>query len=177
MTTSSGPDGSAAPSPKRRSNRRILFALAAVIALAGAGAALIMNTPARRAPAAVVSQLPVDTTVAPDGVVAYYFHTTYRCTSCRKIEAYSKLAVETAFASDLASGRLRWQPVNIEHEGNEHFVKDYQLYTKSLILSERRSGHEVRWMNLTRVWELLGDEPAFVEYVQAETRAFMKDVP
>ena len=170
---------SGAPSPKRRPKYRLLFLVAAV-ALAGVGAALIMNARARQAPvepAARVSGATADTTVAKDGMIAYYFHTTYRCTSCQKIEAYSKLAIETAFASDLASGRLQWQMVNVEDEGNEHFVKDYQLYTKSLILSERRAGREVRWKNLPRVWELLNNEPAFVDYVQTETRAFLADAP
>ena len=179
MTTSTGTGDSPAPPAKQRSTRRLLLSLAAALGLAGAGAILIMNSPAKQtpAPAATVTSLPVDTAAAPDHVVAYYFHTTYRCVSCRKIEAYSKLAVETAFAGDLASGRLQWRTINIEDEGNEHFVEDYQLYTKSLILSDQRLGREVRWKNLTRVWELLGNEPAFVDYVQTETRAFLMDLP
>jgi hypothetical protein len=67
--------------------------------------------------------------------------------------------------------------VNIEDKGNEHFIDDYGLYTKSLVLSEVRAGREVRWKNLKRVWELLGDEPAFVAYVQKETHAFLDETP
>ena len=119
----------------------------------------------------------VNTPVPDNGVVAYYFHTSYRCSSCRKIEAYSKLAIETAFAGDLAAGRLQFRPINIEENGNGHFVEDYKLYTKSLVLSDRRSGREVRWKNLNRVWELLGNEPAFVDYVQRETHAYLDSLP
>ncbi len=40
----------------------------------------------------------------PHRVIAYYFHTTYRCASCRAIEAYSREAIESAFAAP-AQGR------------------------------------------------------------------------
>ena len=166
-------------SPKPRSKRRLLFWLAAVIML-GAGAAWIINLPARRAPAVPVTAVSPGTTnsaSAKDGIVAYYFHTTYRCTSCRKIEAYSRLAIESGFAGDIASGRLQIRLVNIDDQDNKHYVQDYKLYTKSLVLSERADGREVRWKNLTRVWELLNDEPAFVDYVQRETRSFLAETP
>lgn len=168
------------PAPTRSGPRRYLV-LWVLVGLVLAGAvALITRSPSSPTGSTPVSDTHSATMDAPavqDGVVAYYFHTTLRCPSCRKIEAYSRLAVETGFPGDLASGRLQWRVVNIEDKGNEHFIGDYQLYTKSLILSEVRSGREVRWKNLTRVWELLGDEPAFVEYVQKETHTFMDEMP
>jgi hypothetical protein len=64
--------------------------------------------------------------------------------------------------------------VNFEEEGNEHYVKDYQLYTQSLILSRVRGGKEVEWKNLERIWKLVGHKEDFVAYVQAEVQGFMK---
>ena len=66
------------------------------------------------------------------------------------------------------------QPVNVEVKGNEHFVKDYELYTKSVVLSETKNGKEVRWKNLDKVWTLLGDEAAFKKYVRDEVSAYLK---
>lgn len=178
MTNAAHP-GDAPPRPATGLTRRVVSSLVAVIVLAGAGAVLLVNarTPASP-PAATSTATPAAVDPIPrDGVVAFYFHTTYRCTSCRKIEAYSKVAMETGFDAELASGRLQFRLVNIEDEGNDHFVEDYGLYTKSLILSERSAGREVRWKNLSRVWELLNDEPAFVDYVQKETRAFLAGAP
>ena len=178
MTSSSEPEGQATPASTTLFKRLLLVSLAVVV-LAGAGAAIMLKPtpPPPAAPAGLATHSTADSVQTQDGVIAYYFHTTYRCVSCRKIEAYSKLAIETAFASDLASGRLQWRMVNIEDTGNEHFVQDYQLFTKSLVLSERRAGREVRWKNLPKVWELLNSEPAFVDYVQTETRAFLADAP
>ena len=166
MTPGTAPAGShEASHPRRFPRRRVWLPLLALVAIAGTGAALVMNAPAGSPP---VSARPDSASAAsaavavPDKVIAYYFHTTLRCPSCRKIEAYSSTAIETGFADEIAEGRLEWRVINIEEKGNEHFVKDYQLYTKSLILSEERSGREVRWKNLAKVWELLGNEGDFV---------------
>jgi hypothetical protein len=106
-------------------------------------------------------------------VTAYYFHTTRRCASCRALEAYSREAVETAFAEQLEDGRLVWRTVNVEIAGNEHFVKDYQLYTKSLILVNEVRGKPTRWKNLEKVWQLLQDKEKFLRYVQDEARMYL----
>ncbi len=108
-----------------------------------------------------------------DKVIAYYFHGTRRCASCRKIEAYSTEAIETGFVDDLKGGSLEWQVINIDEDANKHYIKDYQLYTKSVVLSHVKDGKEVAWKNLDKVWTLLNSKEGFVDYVQTETRTFM----
>lgn len=106
-------------------------------------------------------------------VIAYYFHTTQRCASCRAIEAYSREAIETAFADELEDGRLVWRTVNLDIKGNEHFIEDYGLYTKSLILVNETRGKPAQWKNLEKVWQLLPDKAKFLRYVQEEARAYL----
>ena len=108
-------------------------------------------------------------------LIAYYFHGTARCASCRAIEAYSAEAIQKAFDKELKEGTLEWKPVNVEEKGNEHFVQDYKLYTKSLILSEVLGGKQTSWKNLDKVWELLRDKDAFEKYVQDEVRACLAE--
>ena len=110
-------------------------------------------------------------------VVACYFHTTQRCASCRRIEAWSREAIETAFADELKEGRLVWRMINFEEKGNEHFVKDYKLFTKSLIVIDEDRGRPVRWTNLDKVWQFLQNKPKFLRYVQEETRAYLAPTP
>ena len=68
-----------------------------------------------------------------------------------------------------------WRVVNIEDKGNEHFVKDYGLYTKSVVLVNEVRGRPAEWKHLERVWQLLQDKPKFVRYVRDETRAYLAD--
>lgn len=108
-------------------------------------------------------------------VTAYYFHGSFRCFTCINMEKYSKEAIETNFKDSLQSGKLEFRAVNVEERGNEHFVKDYQLYTKSLILSFIKDGKEVKSKNLDKIWTLAREKGKFIEYVTNEVKAFMKD--
>jgi len=108
-------------------------------------------------------------------VVAYYFHGAFRCPTCHKLEEYSREAIETNFKDAIASGRLEYKAVNVEDKGNEHYGSDYQLYTKSLILSSVKDGKEVKWKNLDKVWEYVGNKQRFIDYVKSEIADYLKD--
>jgi hypothetical protein len=118
---------------------------------------------------------PADSVQAGPDVVVYYFHTTYRCPSCKKIEAYSKESIETGFAVELQSGKLRFESVNIDEPDNKHYIKDYQLYTKSLVICDIKDGKQIQWKNLAKVWEHVGNKDVFVKYVQDEINAYLKE--
>lgn len=107
-------------------------------------------------------------------VVAYYFHGTARCPTCHKLEQYSKETIEKDFKDALSSGQLEFKVVNVEDKGNEHFVNDYQLYTKALVLSFIKDGKEVKSKNLTEIWTLVGNKQKFSEYVHNEVEDFIK---
>jgi len=109
-----------------------------------------------------------------DRVVVSYLHGNRRCATCKKLEAYSEEAVATGFATQLADSTLVWQVINFEEADNEHYVKDYGLYSQSLVLSRRRGEKEVQWKNLDKIWTLVGDKKEFIAYVQAELAAFLK---
>ena len=110
----------------------------------------------------------------PDKVTAYYFYTTKRCPSCRKIEAHTREAIETGFVAEIAEGQLEFLMINTDNTENRHFLDDYGLYTKSVIVSKIRNGQEAEWKNLEKIWELLGDKEEFIGYVQSEVGTFLK---
>jgi len=109
-------------------------------------------------------------------VVAYYFHGSFRCSTCHKLEQYSKEAIETNFKDDIVSGKLEFNVVNVEAKGNEHFVNDYQLYTKSLVISLVKDDKEIKFKNLEKIWEYAGDKKRFVGYVKEEISNFLKEL-
>lgn len=109
-------------------------------------------------------------------VIAYYFYTNFRCQSCYTIEKYTKEALESIFEDELASRKLVFTPVNVEEKENEHFLGDYQLYTKSVVLSLIKDGKEVRFKNLKQVWELLGNKDEFYKYIKEETQKFLDEI-
>lgn len=108
-------------------------------------------------------------------ITVYYFHGSFRCITCINMEKYSKEAIETNLKGAISSGNLEFRTVNVEEKGNEHFVNDYQLYTKSLILSFVKDGKEIKSKNLDKIWQLARNKDKFIEYVTTEVNEFMKD--
>lgn len=104
-----------------------------------------------------------------------YFHATFRCYTCNMMEKYSREAIEANFKDALALGNLEFKTVNVEERGNEHFVNDYQLYTKALILSLVKDGKEIKHKNLDKIWEYARNKQKFIDYVISEVSGFMKD--
>lgn len=106
----------------------------------------------------------------------YYFHGNFRCFTCYKIEQYAKEAIETNFKEDLASGKMVFKAINVEEKGKEHFIDDYQLYTKSLIISLVKDGKEIKYKNLTKVWEYIRNKQMFFDYVKNEVTSYLKEL-
>lgn len=108
-------------------------------------------------------------------VIAYYFHSTFRCTTCRTLEKYSHDAIQQYFSKELGSGKLEFRPVNVEDSVNRHLIQDYQLFSKSLVLSLVTDGKETKWKNLTDIWTLVKDKDKFFQYVKNEVEGFLKE--
>ncbi len=116
-----------------------------------------------------------DSAAATPKVIAYYFHTTYRCASCKKIEAYSREAIETGFVEELKTGILKFESINVDESKYKHYIDDYRLYAKSLIISRLEDGKQIEWKNLTKVWQLLRNKEEFFKYVRDEIGAYLKE--
>jgi hypothetical protein len=108
--------------------------------------------------------------------VAYYFHGNFRCDNCRKIEQYSREAIDKYFVEELKTKKLTFTIINTDLSENKHFIEDYQLYTRSLVIAEYKDGKQVRWKNLAKVWDYLNDKGAFYEYVRSEIRNYLEQV-
>lgn len=108
-------------------------------------------------------------------ITAYYFHGDARCFTCHKMEQYAKEAIEENFKDELTNGLLVFKAVNVDEKENEHFVNDYQLYTKTLIISHIANGKEVEHKNLTKIWEYVRDKKRFFNYVIIEINNYLKD--
>jgi len=109
-------------------------------------------------------------------LVVYYFHGTYRCPACKSVERQSKEAVEGDFAEEIKEGEVVYLSVNTEKPENRHFVNDYKLYFKSLVLSLQKDGKEVKWKNLAEVWTHVRSPDKYREYVRTEMTEMLKEV-
>lgn len=98
----------------------------------------------------------------------YYFHGNARCRSCKLIESFTTQAVEQGFASAINQGRVNLQTVNLETRGNDHFIEDFQLITRSVVIAVEQDGKTVSYRRLDKVWQLIDDQQAFTNYLFRE---------
>jgi hypothetical protein len=112
---------------------------------------------------------------ADSKVVVYYFYGNVRCPTCRKFEAYTKEALDEAFTDELLNGQVNWQMVNVENSENRHFINDYQLYTKTIIVAEFQDNKQLRWKNLKKIWRLVGNKREFFDYIQSEVHNYLRE--
>ncbi|MBD3322782.1 MAG: hypothetical protein GF350_16910 [Chitinivibrionales bacterium] len=120
--------------------------------------------------------VPTKETDKADNLTVFYFHTTYRCRTCNQFEKLTKDILQETFADELADSSIIFRAVNIEKKPNRHFVDDYKLVTKSVVLSLRKEGRELEWKNLDKIWQLVRDTERFKAYVQNAIEEYNKRI-
>jgi len=99
-------------------------------------------------------------------LIVYYFHGDKRCPTCHKLETYAKEGLDAYFADEIASKKIVWKVLNVDRTENSHFIQDYKLVTKSVVLSEVANGKEVRWKNLDQIWQKVRDKDNYLQYIR-----------
>jgi hypothetical protein len=108
-------------------------------------------------------------------LTVYYFYGDKRCPTCHKLESYANEALKTHFASELVSGEIVWKTVNVDKPANEHYIQDYKLVSKSVVLSKIMDGREVKYKNLEHIWEKVGDKNSYLQYIQNSVQMFLEE--
>lgn len=106
-------------------------------------------------------------------ILAYYFHPTARCVTCRNIEAYSIEAIQEW--EDKTGKNVIWKELNIEDSVNEHYVDEFKLEFSSLVIARYTEGRKDKWKNLEETWKLVNDKESFKKYVKFELNQFVKN--
>jgi hypothetical protein len=106
-------------------------------------------------------------------LVVYYMDMGKDCTTCLSLEAYTREALDTYYIADLASGRIAWRTADLDDPANAHFVDEFGLYTKSVVLVRFEGGKQTRFDSLSRIWELVYDKDAYIAYIRDEVKEFL----
>lgn len=111
---------------------------------------------------------PVQSEIENDSkITVYYFYSKPRCISCKKIETYTEEAVNS-----LKNSEIEFKKINLDLPENKHYAKDYNLYTKSVVLSKVKNNEEIKSKNLIDIWTKLNNEEKFKDYIKKEIKDF-----
>jgi len=106
-------------------------------------------------------------------LIVYYFHGDLRCPTCHKLETYAKESLETYFPDELLSNKIVWKAVNVDKSQNMHFIRDYNLVTKSVVLSEIADDKEIKWEKLDQIWQKVRDKDEYLNYIRESITEFI----
>ncbi len=156
-------------------SKKIITIILLVFVVGSVGAMIYKELqPGQTDPDAITADISTEN-VPQNQIIAYYFHGNQRCPTCMNIEAYTKESLETNFKEPLDSGRVVWQPINIDEAANRHFITDFELEMKLVVLADIKDGKQIQWKKLDQVWPLSGDKPGFLEYIKVETEEYLKE--
>lgn len=157
---------------------KTLLRSALLLLIVGSLLYLAVNEVLGRKHAASVSSAPTSAgNSSTPSLVVYYFSQGKECTTCENIPAYTREVLDTYFAKDLASGKIAYRSIDVDDPANEHFVSEYSLYTKSVVLVRQVDGKQRSWKKLDAVWDHVYDRPAFLKYVRDQIQAALEETP
>jgi len=128
-----------------------------------------LTAPDKKEVSAETATIDIDTTY-----IVYYFTGNARCATCHKLEKYTRESIEENYAEEIESGKIEFALVNFDEPKNNHFIEDYALYTKSVIISKRYSDEEIAWKNLDKIWKLVRNKEQYLAYIRDEVSDFME---
>lgn len=151
-----------------RTSKNFLAAVLVAFALGSIAYSFVLGVSGTPDDTAEFASLPANAEL-----IVYYLSEGKDCTTCEHLDAYTREAIETYFAGDLASGRIVWRTADMDRPEHKHFVSDYILFTKSIVLVRVQDGIETDYKNLRGIWHRVYDKPAFIEYIRSEVEDFL----
>ncbi len=93
-----------------------------------------------------------------------YYWSNPRCVTCNKMENYTLNAVKKMNDKEV-------QFYMVDASKNKADVKEYGLYTKSVVLTKNVNGKK-EWKNLDKIWQHVRNEKAYENYIISEVKKF-----
>lgn len=86
-----------------------------------------------------------------NGLNVYYFHGNQRCTTCLLMEKFTQATVMNQFFKQVRDGEMQLNLVNVDLPENQHYIDDYQLVFRTVVIANTHNGVDTDWRRLDRV--------------------------
>ena len=103
-----------------------------------------------------------------DGLVVYYFHSNFRCPTCRAVESQAKEAVEAGFAPQLNRSEITWKILNYEKPAGAELARKFEIKDPAIVVARVKDDRVRDWKRLDKVLALVDDKAAFAKYLRDE---------
>jgi len=112
----------------------------------------------------------------PDRIKVFFFHNIAHCESCERIELYLEETLQSDFKNELGTGTIEYEPINTDLPSNKRYIRQYNIMTRSIVLSRISNDKEQEWKNLDSIWDYLDSKEKFKDYIKNEMKGYFSKV-
>lgn len=112
-----------------------------------------------------VTRADLDGGPAKAQVVVYYFHRTFRCFSCTRMEHMVRAALQEEFSTELADGTVVWK--SVDYQQHETLARQYGVVGPSVVVSPTTGAAETSYEKLNQLWGMVDEHEMFSEELRA----------
>ena len=120
-----------------------------------------------------------NTVIRVEGVdpafAVYFFYNDIYCSTCEKLENYALSTIQADYAGELSSGMLQWRTLDMRTSENKHYIEEFSLYSKSIVLVAFENQTITRFKNLEGIWDKVGEEMEYRSYIRENLKTFMQE--
>jgi hypothetical protein len=113
---------------------------------------------------------------ANNGLVVYYLHGSYRCPTCRTVEAEAKKIVETEFASQVQRGEITFKALDYEKPLGAELARHFKVSSSVIVLVTMKDGKidHTKSKRLDKVLPLAARDVTVLDaYLRGEIKAML----
>jgi hypothetical protein len=107
-------------------------------------------------------------------VVAYYFHRTQRCPTCKLVGSYVEECLTKGMAAESKDGRVVIQMIDFQDPKNKQYTDYYKIAGPALVICDVKNDKVAAWKPAPKAWSLVGNKDKLFQYVQGEVRAYLE---
>lgn len=108
-----------------------------------------------------------------DRIEVFYFHSTNRCISCKKLERYTRSTVEEYYQPQMRDGLVIFNSFNVDESENKEIARKFRATGSSLFINVVKDGKDNISQD-TKVWRLLGNAAGFKSYLKNKIDTLLK---
>ena len=133
----------------------------------GAESATIQTSPAADAEGLMSSVVQ-----KADKIEVVHFHATQQCFSCITVGKFALKTIQEKFPEEYKDGTIVFRDINGELPENRDIVVKYQARGSALFVNAI-TGEQETIQEDTRVWRLVTDEQAFMDYFEGRLKELL----
>jgi hypothetical protein len=92
------------------------------------------------------------------------------------MERLAAEVIDDRFGERQRDGSVVFRAVNLETDATRHFISDFEMANKAVVMVERSGGKNLAWRRLDAIWEKIADDAEYSDYIADNLTACLENL-